>query len=178
MSTPVTRPFTRVVGVPYGGASYDLDGQVVSYEAPITKGDIIGDSLSFLSLVGSLSSAAVRASVIAGTGFADAALVVRGGNAANQTAAKINKAIGPTRTPGVTGFSAQCNGGTCLSELGQFLKNPQLGTTTVGEIRQLGGDVIASPGRGHHVTVTGVSGETVSPAFRVVPNPNPLVEPR
>ena len=104
-------------------------------------------------------------------------MVARGGNAANQTAANINAAIGPSRTPGVTGFSAQCNGGTCLSELGQFLRNKQLGVTTVGEIRALGGDVIATPGFGNHVTVTGLSGEAASPLFRIFPNPNPLVGP-
>jgi RHS repeat-associated protein len=189
MSTPITRPFTHVVGVPYGGALYDLDGRVVSYEAPITKGDVIGDSLSFLSLVGSLSSAAFRASVIAseavaaadattvaGTaakGFPDAALVVRGGKLANHTAEKINDAI----ARGQGGFSVQCDGGTCLTELSQFLKNPQVGTTTVGEIRRIGGNVIATPGYGHHATVTGVSGETMSPLLRVVPNPKPLVQP-
>jgi RHS repeat-associated protein len=126
--------------------------------------------------VGGRSIAGVG-SRFAARGLPNSALVVRGGNAANQTAAKINAAIGPSRTPGVSGFSAQCNGGTCLSELGQFLRNKQLGVTTVGEIRAIGGDVIATPGFGHHVTVTGVSGEAVSPLFRIVTNPNPLVGP-
>jgi RHS repeat-associated protein len=108
----------------------------------------------------------------------DSALVVRGGGAANQTAAKINAAIGPSRTPGVEGFSAQCNGGTCVADLGRFLRNRELGVTTVGDIRRVGGDVIATPGFGHHVTVTGVSGEAVSPLLRIVTNPNPLRGPR
>lgn len=108
----------------------------------------------------------------------DSALVARGGDSANQTAARINASIGPSRTPGVTGFSAQCNGGTCLSDLGQFIRNKQLGVTTVGEIRSAGGDVIRTPGRGYHVTVTGLSGEEASPLFQnIVPNPNPLVGP-
>jgi RHS repeat-associated protein len=111
------------------------------------------------------------------TALEDSALVARGGNAANHTASRINAAIGPSRTPGVTGFSAQCNGGTCLSDLGQFIKNKQLGVTTVGEIRAAGGDVIRTPGIGNHVTVTGLSGETASPLFQIVPNPNPLVGP-
>jgi hypothetical protein len=55
--------------------------------------------------------------------------------------------------------------------------NKQLGVTTVGEIRAIGGDVISTPGFGNHVTVTGVTGEAVSPLFRIVPNPNPLVIP-
>jgi hypothetical protein len=37
--------------------------------------------------------------------------------------------------PGVTRFSAHCNGGTCLSTLGAPLKNAKLGVTTAGEIR-------------------------------------------
>jgi hypothetical protein len=114
---------------------------------------------------------------VAARGLPNSALVARGGNAANQSAARINAAIGPSRTPGVSGFSAQCNGGTCLSELGKFIPNKQLGVTTVGEIRAIGGDVIATPGFGNHVTVTGVTGEAVSPLFRIVPNPNPLVVP-
>jgi RHS repeat-associated protein len=107
----------------------------------------------------------------------DSALVARGGSLANHTPAKINAAIGPSRTPGVIGFSAQCNGGGCLSELGQFLRNRELGVTTVGEIRQIGGQVVRTPGIGYHVTVTGVSGEGVSPLLRIFPNPNPLVGP-
>ncbi|MDP1696378.1 MAG: RHS repeat-associated core domain-containing protein [Xanthomonadaceae bacterium] len=110
----------------------------------------------------------------AASALPDSALVIRGGGVANQTAAKINSAIGPSRTLGVEGFSAQCNGGTCLAELGQFLRNRELGVTTVGEIRRIGGDVIPTPGFGHHVTVTGVSGEGASPLFQIVTNPNPL----
>lgn len=110
-------------------------------------------------------------------GLPNSAVVARGGNAANQTAAKLEAAIGPSRTPGVNGFSAQYNGGTCLSELGQFIPNKQMGITTVGEIRGLGGDVIVTPGFGHHVTVTGISGEAASPLLQIVPNPNPLVRP-
>jgi hypothetical protein len=111
------------------------------------------------------------------TTLSDAALVVRGGGLANQAAAKIDDAVAFHPGAGVTGFSAQCNGGTCLAELGRFLRNKEVGVTTVGEIRKLGGDVIPTSGFGHHVTVTGVTGNAVSPLFRVVPNPNPLVGP-
>ena len=106
-------------------------------------------------------------------GLPDNALVVRGGNEANQAAAKINSAIGPSRTLGVEGFSAQCNGGTCLSTLAGVLKNKQVGVTTAGDIRKAGGDVITTPGFGNHVTVTNLSGEAASPLFKVVKNPNP-----
>ena len=109
-------------------------------------------------------------------GFPDSALVVRGGNLANQSAEKINSSIGPSRTEGVTGFSAQCNGGTCLPELGAPLRNKKLGVTTAGEIRATGGDVVPTPGLGNHVTVTNMSGEAASPLFKVEPNPNPKVD--
>jgi hypothetical protein len=143
---------------------------------------------TFIEIETRLSESAVRENIaldydsasddaVAARALPDAALVVRGGGAANQTAARINAAIGPSRTPGVEGFSAQCNGGTCLGELGQFLRNRELGVTTVGDIRRIGGDVVPTPGFGHHVTVTGVTGEAVSPLFRIGPNPNPLRGP-
>jgi hypothetical protein len=62
--------------------------------------------------------------------------------------------------------------------VGRFLRNPELGVTTVGAIRRIGGDVVATPGFGHHVTVTGVGGEAVSPLLRIFTNPNPLRGPR
>ncbi|WP_266157344.1 RHS repeat-associated core domain-containing protein [Dyella silvatica] len=107
--------------------------------------------------------------------FSSEALVVRGGDAANQSAAKIQGAIGPSRTPGVIGFSCQCDGGTDLSELGSFLRNNQVGVTTVGDIRAAGGEVVVTPGYGHHVTVTNLSGEQASPLMKIQKNPNPLI---
>lgn len=148
-----------------------------------TAAAVIGDTAA-----GSLAGAVavngpeiVTSTVIVAEGIAGAsgamipssALVVRGGSAANQTAAKIDAAIGPSRTPGVTGFSAQCNGGTCLSTLSAPLRNNQVGVTTVGEIRAAGGGVVPTPGLGNHVTVTNLPGEKASPLFKVVRNPNP-----
>lgn len=103
----------------------------------------------------------------------DNALVARGGNAANHTPAKIDAAIGPSRTEGVVGFSAQCNGGTCLAEVGANLRNNKLGVTTYGDIRAAGGDVIRTPGYGQHVTVTDLPGSTASKLLKEVPNPSP-----
>ncbi len=109
--------------------------------------------------------------------FGPEALVARGGAAANQTAEKIDAAIGPSRTPGIGGFSCQCNGGTDLSELGSNLFNKQIGVTTVGEIQQAGGNVIATPGGGYHVTITDLNGASASPLFKIVANPNPRQQP-
>ena len=113
----------------------------------------------------------VGAGVKAGTEVPDAAIIARGGALANQTAAKIDIAIGPSRTPGVSGFSSQC--GMCLSEAGAHIPNKQMGIATAGDFRAAGGDVIRTPGVGNHVTVTGVSGEKASSILQVVPNPNP-----
>ena len=45
-----------------------------------------------------------------------------------------------------------------------------VGVTTVGEIRELGGDVVRTTGRGYHVTVVvgegGISPEDLSSLFR------------
>lgn len=98
-------------------------------------------------------------------------ILARGGAAPNQTAEMIDSAIGPSRTPGVSGFSVQC--GMCISEAGSNLRNGQMGVTTVGEVRTLGGDAIATPGFGNHATVTGLNGQQASQLLQVIKNPNP-----
>src|SRR3989338_8370539 len=95
--------------------------------------------------------------------IADNALVVRGGNIANQSATKINAA------GGASGFSVQCSG-TCtsisqLGELGKNLRNNYVGVTTAGAIRQAGGSVIKTHGFGSHATVFGLTGEQASTLF-------------
>ena len=109
--------------------------------------------------------------------FPAEALVVRGGGIANQAAARIDAAIQPSLTPGVAGFSAQCDGGTCLGPLGAALPNKQLGVTTVGEIRAAGGNVLPTPGRFHHVTVTDLPGDAASRLMKIHPNPYPRKDP-
>lgn len=110
------------------------------------------------------------------TPLADPAIVVRGGNEANHSPDRIDGSIGPSRIPGVIGFSAQCNGGTNIAELAQCLRNRQIGITTVGAIRAADGDVVATPGLGYHVTVTGLSGAVASPIFYIIRNPNSFGE--
>ena len=75
---------------------------------------------------------------------------------------------------GVTGFSAQCNGGTCLTELGANVRHNQMGVTTVGDIRSAGGDVLVTSGKGNHVTVTNLTPNDASSLLSPsVPNPVP-----
>jgi RHS repeat-associated protein len=138
-------------------------GLTVNTEAVVTSGAIIADGAA--------------AASGAPSGFSDEALVARGGAAANQTAEKIDAAIMPSRTPGVSGFSCQCDGGTNLATLGANIPNKQLGVTTVGAIRAVGGQVVATPGVGNHVTVTGLSGKQASPLMMIEKNPNPQPRP-
>ncbi len=105
------------------------------------------------------------------TGLADDALVVRGG--AKITPESIVKGTG-THPSGVTGFSAQCNGGACLTELGANVRHNQMGVTTVGQIRGAGGDVLVTSGKGNHVTVTNLKPDDASALLSPsVPNPVP-----
>ncbi|WP_185754263.1 RHS repeat-associated core domain-containing protein [Luteibacter sp. 9135] len=134
-------------------------GLTLNTEAVVTSGAIVADG--------------VAGANGAPSGFSDEALVARGGAAANQAAEKINAAIGPSRTPGVTGFSCQCDGGKNLASLGAYIPNKQMGVTTVGAIRSAGGDVIATPGTGNHVTLTGLTGSQASPLMMIEKNPNP-----
>lgn len=108
-------------------------------------------------------------------GLPNSSLVVRGG--ANITAESIANGVGK-HPSGVTGFSAQAKAGATFCELCANIKNNQVGVTTVGEVRAAGGDVLATSGRGNHVTVTGVSPEKASEILKPMPNPVPRNERR
>lgn len=80
-----------------------------------------------------------------------------------------------THPSGITGFSVEC--GTCsVSELSKSLPHAKIGTTTAGEIRKAGGDVIRTSGNSpYHATVTGLGPEKASGLLTpVINNPNPL----
>ncbi len=67
-----------------------------------------------------------------------------------------------THPEGVTGVSVEC--GTCsVQELAKNLPNNQIGVTTVGKVRELGGDVIKTSGKSPtHATMTGLSAEQMN----------------
>ena len=99
----------------------------------------------------------------------DEALVVRGGqNNPND----ISRATG-THPNGVTGISVECAVGLTLEELAKLIPHGQVGVTTVGAVRNVGGDVIRTSGRSpHHGTLTGVSPEQASVLLTpTMPNP-------
>jgi uncharacterized protein RhaS with RHS repeats len=117
------------------------------------------------------ASMAISGSRAGANALSDSALVARGG--ANITPQSIENATS-THPSGVTGFSAQCNGGTCLNELGANIPNGQMGVTTVGDVRAAGGDVVVTSGIGNHATVTGLERNTASQLLSPsVPNPVP-----
>ncbi|MEA5624541.1 flavoredoxin [Nostoc sp. UHCC 0251] len=73
----------------------------------------------------------------------DEALVVRGGRNRPED---IRRGIG-THPSGITGISVECAVGSSLAELASSIPHGQIGVTTVGEVRQAGGDVIRTSGR-------------------------------
>jgi len=109
--------------------------------------------------------------------ISDAALVIRGGGLANQSAARLDVAIAKSAARGVNGFSVQCsNACTDISQagmLGRYLPNPQLSVTTAQAVRQAGGDVVSTPSAfGSHATVTGLNGDAASQLpWQIINNP-------
>jgi RHS repeat-associated protein len=102
------------------------------------------------------------------TGFSDNATVVRGGL---NTVEKLKASI-DTHPSGVTGVSVEC--GTCsVKELAKPLPHNQVGITTVGDVRNAGGDVIKTSGSSpNHATLTGLTAEQMNQLLTpTVPNP-------
>ena len=91
--------------------------------------------------------------------IADEAFVVRGGQ--NRTE-DIQRGIG-THPSGITGVSVESAEGVTIAELSRAIPHRQIGVTTVGEIREVGGDVIRTSGRSlYHATLTGLTPEQIS----------------
>lgn len=85
--------------------------------------------------------------------ISDEAIVVRGGRNRMED---IRRGIG-THPSGVTGISVECGEGVSVQELSASIPHGQVGVTTVGEIREAGGDVIRKSGRSqYHATLTGL----------------------
>ena len=78
-----------------------------------------------------------------------------------------------THPSGVTGVSVECAVGVSVAELATAIPHGQLGVTTVGAVRQMGGDVVHTTGRSpSHATLTGLSPEQISGLLTpTIPNP-------
>lgn len=87
------------------------------------------------------------------------ALVVRGGRNLPED---IQRATG-THPSGITGISVECNVGLSVVELAAVIPHGQVGVTTVGAVRDRGGDVIRTSGRSsNHATLTGLTPKEAS----------------
>jgi hypothetical protein len=98
----------------------------------------------------------------------DEALVVRGG----LNLPELIRQGTATHPSGVTGISVQCGVGLSVEELAAVIPNGQVGVTTVGKVRQAGGDVVRTSGRSHHATLIGLTPEQISELLMpTIPNP-------
>jgi hypothetical protein len=89
----------------------------------------------------------------------DEALVIRGGH---NLPDDIRRGTG-THPSGITGISVECALGSSVEELAAVIPHGKLGCTTVGEIRQAGGDVIRTSGKSpNHATLVGLTPEQIS----------------
>jgi hypothetical protein len=99
----------------------------------------------------------------------DDALVVRGGKNRPEDILR-GTGIHPS---GVAGVSVESAAGASIRDLAVAIPHGQVGVTTVGSVRNAGGDVIRTSGRSpNHATLTGLSPEQASRLLTpTVPNP-------
>ena len=89
----------------------------------------------------------------------DEAWVVRGGQ---NRAADIERGFG-THPSGATGISVESALGLSVEALAAGIPHRQLGVTTVGQVRAMGGDVVRTSGRSaNHATLVGLNPDQVS----------------
>lgn len=85
--------------------------------------------------------------------------MVRGGR---NRPADIMRGTG-THPSGITGVSVESAAEVSVAELAATIPHGQIGVTTVGDVRQAGGDVVRTSGRSlYHATLTGLTSEQVS----------------
>jgi hypothetical protein len=111
-----------------------------------------------MSAAGEARTANARGSALAER-IPDEALVVRGGRNQPDDLRRGTR----THPSGVTGASVECAEGLSVEELAAAVPHGQVGVTTVGAIRAVGGDVVRTSGRSpYHATVVGLSSEEAS----------------
>ncbi|MDS3859665.1 hypothetical protein RIF25_02475 [Thermosynechococcaceae cyanobacterium BACA0444] len=87
------------------------------------------------------------------------AMVIRGGRNRPED---IQRGLG-IYPSGVAGISLECGVGLSIGELAADIPHEQIGSTTVGEIRKGGEDVIRTSGRSpFHPTLTGLTPKQIS----------------
>lgn len=99
----------------------------------------------------------------------DNALVIRGGRNRPED---IERGTG-THPSGISGISVECAPGKSVEELAAAVPHGQMGVTTVGKVRQAGGDVVRTAGRSpNHATLSGLTPEQSNRLLTpTIPNP-------
>jgi hypothetical protein len=99
----------------------------------------------------------------------DEAFVVRGGRNRPEDFERSTA----THPSGITGVSVECAAGITVRQLAATIPHRQVGVTTVGDVRQAGGDVVRTSGRSpNHATLVGLTPEQASRLLTPV-QPNP-----
>ncbi|MBD2491564.1 flavoredoxin [Aulosira sp. FACHB-615] len=89
----------------------------------------------------------------------DEAIVIRG---RRNRPEDIERGFG-THPSGVTGISVESAIGLSIEQLAATIPHGQIGVTSVGAVRALGGDVIRTSGRSSsHATLTGLTPQQIS----------------
>lgn len=99
----------------------------------------------------------------------DEAIVIRGGRNRPEDIQRGTS----THPSGVTGISVECAVGLTIKELAATILHGQVGSTTVGKVRKVGGEVVRTSGRSpYHATLTGLTPQQISNLFNpTFPNP-------
>ena len=110
----------------------------------------------------------------AGGGLPDDAIVCRGGSC---TSDRFTKGSGVTTGDSgkLDGVSVNSAEGKSLQELTEGIPHNKVGVTTVGDVRKVGGDVVASPTRNNpnHATMSGITAKQAEELMTpTVKNPN------
>lgn len=159
-------------GQSLGGAAY----QAALTVATAGAAGIGNGGRTAITLVEEAGSVAAEGGGALASGLSDATLVCRGGTC---TAARFASGSGVTvdSAGALNGVSVNSAQGATLEELAAGIPNRQIGVTTVGQVRALGGNVIRSPTRGNpfHSTLSGVTAEQAERLFTpTIQNPTLL----
>jgi hypothetical protein len=141
------------------------------------NGEAIGVAVGTIGMalipgVGEAGDAAEGVEGVAAAGeLADDANVVRGGlteNISNGTGVT----IGPDGT--LSGVSVNSANGASVADLSQGIPNGKVSTTTVGDVRGAGGNVVPAPTPGNpsHCIMCGITPQQANQIMKTIPNPS------
>ena len=105
--------------------------------------------------------------------LADDVPVVRGGSNTAEAFEKGSGVSSRLSDRSLDGISVNSKAGKTVKELSQGVPHGKVGTTTVGQIRKAGGDVVPSPTRSNpnHATMSIPNSKKASEVMTVIKNP-------